>query len=407
MNAAAPSFTDTLATLRWFAVAGQLATMLFVVGVLGASLPLLPMLIAIALLAGFNLFARWRGRRGIEPSPLEAFGHIVVDVAELAFLIGCSGGPANPFTSLFLLPIAFAALALRGRWIVATALVCGLGYALAAVFGRPLPHVHDLGMDVFDLHVLGMAANFLISAIVFVYFLARMARQRRARDQELAWLRERQARDEGILALATHAAAVAHQLNTPLATMLLALDDLRAQRLPDDLTDELDLLHTLAEVCRDRVGELARAAQFGEAVDPARVVERWRLLRPAIEVVRSGELAADVRVDAGVGHLLQALLDNAADAGIEAGSQRVHLDLKVEDGQLLGEVRDHGRGFDPARGSAMQPLFHSAKPHGMGVGLALSHAVIERLGGLLDVQSEADGGTRVRFRVPLASVGAA
>jgi len=391
----------TLAALRWFSVAGQAVAVALVVFGLGVPLPLVPMAAAIALLAGFNLYAQWRARRGDEPAPAEVFAHIAVDVAVLVFLIGCSGGPANPFTSLFLLPIAFAALALPQRWIYATALLCGLGYALAAAFGRPLPHVHSLAMDGFDLHLWGMAVNFVISAAVFVYFLARMAAQRRAREAELARLRERFARDEGILALATHAASVAHELNTPLATMLLALDELDAREdLPKAVDEDIALLRTLAETCRDRVRELARAAQRGEEVDPEQVVSRWQLLRPTVLLEREAVLDAGLRVDAAVGHLLRVLLDNAADAGAAAGDARVSLALRREGDWLLGQVRDRGHGIDPGRAQRADPR-GSGKPGGLGVGLALSRAALERLGGQMRLEPAPGGGTLVKLRVPL------
>lgn len=402
MTADRTSLIATLVTLRWFAVAGQSVAVACVVLGLGVPLPLWPMVAVIGLLAAFNGFASRRARQEGEGSPREVFVHIAVDVAVLAFLIGCSGGPANPFTSLFLLPIAFAALALPQRWIYATAALCGLGYALAAAFGRPLPHVHALAMDGFDLHLWGMAVNFVISAAVFAYFLARMAAQRRERMAELARLRERFARDEGILALATHAASVAHELNTPLATMLLALDGLDARDdLPEALDEDIALLRALAETCRDRVRELARAARLGERIDPEQVVARWSLLRPAVALAREAVLPPGVRVDATVGHLLRALLDNAADAGEAADDLRVALAMRCEDGFLVGHVRDHGRGFEPEFSGMRGALFRSGKPEGMGVGLALSRAAIERLGGELVIQAEAGGGTWVRFRVPL------
>ena len=112
MTADRTSLIATLVTLRWFAVARQSVAVACVVLGLGVPLPFGPMTAAIALLAAFNLYAMRRARCADEPTPAEVFAHIAVDVAVLAFLIGCSGGPANPFTSLFLLPIAFAALAL-------------------------------------------------------------------------------------------------------------------------------------------------------------------------------------------------------------------------------------------------------------------------------------------------------
>lgn len=400
------SLVATLVTLRWIAAAGQLAAIVCVALGLGVPLPLWPMGVAIGLLLVFNLYASWRVRQGGDASLREVFCHIAVDVAVLAFLIGCSGGPANPFTSLFLLPIAFAALALPRRWIFATAALCGLGYALAAAFGRPLPHVHDLMMDGFDLHLWGMAVNFVISAAVFAYFLARMAAQRRERDAELACLRERFARDEGILALATHAASVAHELNTPLATMLLALDDLETGDLPEALDEDIALLRALAETCRDRVRELARAARSGERVDPEQVAERWHLLRPAVMLEREVVLPPGTRMDATVGHLLRALLDNAADAGEAVGDARVALMMRCDAGFFVGHVRDHGHGFQLERLGSRDAMFSSAKPGGMGVGLALSRAAIERLGGELTMQADSTGGTCVAFRVPLAEGGA-
>lgn len=402
MNSDYSTFVATLATLRWIAVVGQLVAIGVVAGPLGLPLPLLPMLLAIAVLVVLNVCVSLRSGRTVETSPLEVFLHIVVDVVVLAFLIACSGGTANPFTSLFLLPIAFAALALPQRWIYATAALCGLGYAGAAAFGKELPGLHELAIDGFDLHLFGMAVNFLISAGVFAYILARLAKQRRQRDMELARMRERFTRDEGILALATHAASVAHELNTPLATMLLALEELSLEPLPEAAAQDVELLQTLAFACRERVQELARAGTHGEPVDPEQLVSRWSLLRPSIQLGRNHVAPPGTRVDAGVGHLLQALLDNAADASEEAGSSRVNLDLRCEGKTLHGEIRDEGRGFDPSRSMLPGTLYRSGKPHGLGVGLALSHAVVERLGGSLTMQAEPAGGTRVSFRVPLA-----
>ncbi len=401
MTAVPASFLATLAMLRWYAAAGQALTVAAVVAGLRAPLPLPWMLAAIGLLAAFNFYAMHRARRVPETAPAEAFAHIAVDVAVLAWLIGCSGGSANPFTSLFLLPIAFAALALPQRWIYATAALCAAGYALAAAFARPLPHIHVFAADGFDLHLIGMAANFAISAAVFVYFLAQLAAQRRKRDTELASLRERFARDEGILALATHAASVAHELNTPLATMLLTLEELEERDdLPDALAGDLALLGSLADTCRERVRELARAGADAQEVDPARIVERWQLLRPTVALSCSGEIAPGTRIDAAVGHLLSALLDNAADASLAAGSSRVDLCLSADAGGLRGEIRDYGAGFDPQRPFLPGTLFRSGKPEGLGLGLALSHATVERLGGELSLHAAEGGGARVAFRLP-------
>lgn len=393
-------FVRTLCLLRWVAIAGQALTVAAVTGPLGVSLPTVPLYGGIASLAGFNLLATLRARRISTTSTLEAFVHLLVDIAALAWLVAWSGGLANPFASLLVLPLALSTLALSRRWVAGTAVACVAAYTAVAVFGHDLPHVHGGPAAGFNLHLWGMAANFLVMVGVVLYFSTRLVGLLRLRERELADLRERFVRNEGIVALATHAASVAHELNTPLGTLTLIADDLLDTPLPADAHDDLATIRQLVDVCRERVRELARPADHARdgAADLQQVIDRWQLVRPDVMLHREGTLPATLRVDPGVGHLLLALLNNAADAGLAAGHPRVDLSLQMEGDQLAGSVRDHGAGFDPAR-PPLPELFRSSKPHGMGVGLALSHATIERLGGDLWVESTGARGSCVRFRV--------
>lgn len=397
----------TLITLRWLAVIGQSATIAVAAGLLGVALPALALWSGVALLAAFNMLATWRIRRIDEPSHVEVMIHVGVDVAVLGWLIAWSGGVTNPFTSLFLLPIAFASLALPARWIYAVAATCCAGYALSVVFGQPLPHVHGMG-DGFDLHLWGMAANFVVSAVVLLIFFSRMSGLLRRREHELSLLRERFTRNEGIVALATHAASVAHELNTPLATMTLMLDDLIEDDADSGLGEDHATLRALVDVCRDRVRELAAPADAGAGdtesagVDIGTVIARWQLVRPTIRLVRRGCIDESIRVAAAVGHLLLALLNNAADAGEAVGMAQVDLALEVHGHSLRGEIRDYGAGFGVAEPFLPSRMFASSKPDGLGVGLALSHATVERLNGKLSVQKTDGPGVRVCFELPLA-----
>ena len=253
------------------------------------------------------------------------------------------------------------------------------GYVLAALFGRPLQAASTP-----TLLLWGLGANFLISVVVVLVFSTRMAADLRARERELARLRERFTRNEGIVALATHAAAMAHELNTPLATMTLLADEISAEVKDPDLRADVATLSQLLALCRERIRNLA----VPTAADLVRVVGQWRLIRPTIDLQRSGSLPSSLRVDPAIAHLPQALLNNAADAG-EAGAPRVDLHLEYGYGR---EVRDYGRGFDPDR--TLLPatsLFNSGKPGGLGVGLALSHATVEQLGGEMTMTAAEDG----------------
>jgi two-component system sensor histidine kinase RegB len=101
---------------------------------------------------------------------------------------------------------------------------------------------------------------------------------------------------------------------------------------------------------------------------------------------------------------LQALLNNAADAGEQVGVTRVDLHLSSDEHGLRGEIRDYGVGFDKAQPPLPSALFRTSKPGGMGIGLALSHATVERLGGALSMQATDGRGVRVEFTLPAATV---
>ncbi len=405
MNHISRSMLRVLCSLRWLGVAGQAMTVVLVTGPLGLTLFQVELWWGIAALLLFNVYATWRAWSIHSPSQLELYLHMLVDVAALTWLIAWSGGADNPFSSLFLLPIALAVLALSPAWVWATAAACLLGYGISAFFGAPLPNMHSSMGDTFALHKIGMAANFLVSAVVILLFLQRMLTVSRRSEHELYCLRERFARNEGILALATHAASVAHELNTPLVTLTLMVEDSLRVAPPGERKEDLMTMMVLLEQCRDRVRELAKPADPKLQGSPTpmvnldQVIERWQLVRPAIELRRSGSIRGFENVEPAVGHLLQVLLNNAADASEQAGTLHIDLELSSDCAGLRGEIRDYGLGF--AAAAPMLPkLFETAKPRGMGVGLALSHATVERLGGELSIQASDACGTRVAFRLP-------
>jgi two-component system, sensor histidine kinase RegB len=192
--------------------------------------------------------------------------------------------------------------------------------------------------------------------------------------------------------------------------MTLMVEDLIREGGSPAQRDDYLTMKALLEVCRDRVRELAAPAQEGFAqgrrtvVDLEGVIERWRLVRPMIELHRTGSISGFQNADPAVGHLLQALLNNAADAGEKAGTPRVDLHLQSDSNGLRGEIRDYGVGFEKAEPVLPPALFRSSKPNGLGIGLALSHATVERLGGDLSMQATEGRGVRVEFWLPAARV---
>ncbi len=340
----------------------------------------------------------------------------------LTLLLYLNGGATSPFASLYLVPIAISAATLSTRYTVALAAFCLLAYSLLMFFYQPLLLLspdHEMVLNAehhsmhrtedhsMNWHVLGMWLNFVLSTVLISYFVLRMARALRVRDAELAAFREKQLRDEQLIGIATLAAGTLHELGTPLATMTLLTQELKnaasanpalaedTKLLAEQLARCKMIMQNLAQVAEQRSGELQRVA-VGEYLD--RVLANWSLLQPGITL--KTEFQPDcgfIRIDSSVEQAIINLLNNAAEAsptGIELTVQKQTLNNTLS---IL--IRDHGPGISLDAESLGKP-FVSTRGAGRGLGLFLSNATIERLGGQVILQSHADGGTLTAITLP-------
>jgi two-component system sensor histidine kinase RegB len=408
----ARELTWTLAWLRLCAVAGQALTVGVVALGMHLPLPVTELVAGIGTLLVFALLVFWRLRQTWPVTAAEAVAHIAVDIAALGWLLYLTGGATNPFASLLVMPITLAAAALPLRHVAIVALLAAACYLALIPWHVPLPLLHAQGSGDFNLHVGGMAINFVITAAALAFFITRLARTLRGRENEIQRERERALRDEGILAIATQAAGAAHELNTPLSTMRTLLAELKREHAHEHaLADDLGLLAGQAERCRDILRELVAvgsrqlvgAPQRLQLVDFVRDCEaRFHLLRPEVALAialedDAGERA--IEAEPSLRHALINLLSNAADASLAAGSERVELRVAANAGQVEFGVRDFGAGTDVALSA--RSAFQSSKRDGLGLGLALAHATAERLGGELRAELQPDRGLLQRLRVPL------
>lgn len=408
------ALTRTLAWLRLCAITGQSGAVLVAALGMRMDVPVLALLATIGFYAVFAAFAAWRLTQPWPVREWETIGHIAVDTLVLSTLLYFTGGATNPFVTLLLMPIALGAAALTVPALLAVAALAALAYAVLLVNYVPLPAAMAAGSVGFDLHVLGMAVNFVVTAALLGFFINRLALAVRAQQNEVQRVRERALRDEGILAIATQAAGAAHELNTPLSTLRTLLPELRREHAADPvLADDLALMQEQVERCRAILREMvafgkAQLAQADEQTSLGTFVrgclERFQLLRPEAELALTLDettAATVLRSPPGLRHALINLLNNAADASALRGSQQVALDVHHHDGWLELEVRDHGPGFFGQR--ARGTLGHSQKQEGLGIGLALAEATADRLSGEL-IAENTDEGARVRMRLPLSAV---
>ncbi len=392
-----------LLAVRASLIAGWAAGVIWLHWGLGIVMPLVPMGAVLALLALFALSTAWRLRLDLPVTQMEFLAHLLADLTAFAVLLFFSGGATNPFVSLMLVPVIIAAISLRPFCVWLLAGVAGGYYALLLVVFQPLAVADPVAAT--RMHLAGMWFNFLVSAALIAFFVTRMHAGLRARDRELADLRERQLRDERIVALGTQAALAAHELATPLATIQTTAHELASEFANDpDIGADCRLLEKQAQACKAILTQLAaRANDSTPAAQPldawlAACVERWQVLRPDARL--AVKLPTDPRrftPPEGLEQSLHNVLNNAADVSPDD----VAFSATVDGDTFVIDVADRGPGFTPEqRAQAGHVQFSSKGERGWGMGLALTHATLERHGGSLTLTEREGGGTRARIRLP-------
>jgi two-component system sensor histidine kinase RegB len=404
-----------LAQLRWIAVAGQLGTIAFVELILRIQLPLVQMGAVLAVFVAGNLLFFLRLRLwGADVTNHGLFLALGFDAVILTALLSLSGGPTNPFTSLYLLQVCLGAVLLDGWavWaMIGVAAACIFVLSQAYVPLRPPPH----GPDLLSLYIGGALVSLAMNAVLIVTFISRINANLQARDQRLAALRQRAVEDDHIVRMGLLASGAAHELGTPLATLAVILGDWR--RMPKlakdpELAGEIEDMRAEVARCKAIVtGVLLSAGEArGEAASVSSLrsylgdlFEEWKARRAPAFAQYEDDLAADPMIvaDSALKQALVNLLDNAFEASPEA----VWMFARLQDGLLRLRVRDAGAGFPPEMLTALGRPYQSTKGRpGGGIGLFLVMSVVRQLDGRVEARNLYGGGAEVEISLPLSTL---
>lgn len=381
---------------RLVRVRGVLVTalaLLFLLAELHAALPI-PALLVVGwltlLLLPSVLFLATR-KLPAPAQPVLLTVELLLDQLFFLFLMHQLGGSTNPLAYYLLIPVLIGALSqpLAPSILHSTVAIGGYGLTLHwHIMPGADTHLHALTHDMHDSHGFGMWLAFGLIALV-LNALGQMLRNAELREQQrqasaltLALQRERMYQVAGTLA------DRAHELNTPLASLMLISEELQASaELPETLRPPVNQLRSLAE----RIGELVRPPAGHTDAPPARLSvlceELGRTLRhlaPGIRINWEGpedplfsQPAAWQRILANLGY-------NACDAGARA----IHVRCERDGEHWLIQFSDDG----PTHAT-------SADREGMGIGLALVETTLTALDASLTLTFHHQW-TQARIRAP-------
>lgn len=345
----------------------------------------------------FNLSTFWRLQRPWPVRESELLGQIVLDIGVLALLLYFSGGAANPFVGLFLVPLAISAVSLPSSytWLVASLVAACYLLLFFHAAADPQPALATGGWL-----TLGASAGLI------AYFVATLSGLRRKYERTLD--------EEPLVRIGVLAAGAVHELRSPLTTMAVLVEEMAQHPDADDrgrLAENLRIMSGQIEACRGILSAVVLAGQDA-LVNDTRIepvdaflhgsVVNWRLLRPGAKLAlrwTDAQPAARISTDGGLRQALLSLLNNAADAS----PQTVEMDCACDCGNLRILIADRGPGIAPELRDVLgKPFFTTKRDHGAGIGLLLARTAIQRAGGSLTLRNRRGGGVRAEVTLPLA-----
>jgi two-component system sensor histidine kinase RegB len=398
---------QTLVLLRWAAIAGQLLALLTVGVGLRFPLPWIPALAAIGASAALNLGLSWLYRPTDRIDGRAALLHLGFDLVQLSVLLFLTGGLANPFALLLLVPVTISATLLSARETVA--LVATALALLAGLWWKhlPLPWTGGEPLHLPGIYQLGILVSIGLGMLFLTFYAWQVSAEGRRRQAALVATQAALDRETRMSALGSLAAAAAHELGGPLGTITLIAKDLE-QALAGDpqLGADVQLLSQETRRCRDILTGIAERA---EAEDPFPELSLPALLREVVEPYEPTRVPVELHAPWAPGgapvvrrspellHGLSNILGNA----LRHAATRVRVEAGETPGELWVAVSDDGAGFPPDLLPRLGEPFLGPSVSGSGstgLGVFIATTLLERTGGHLQFANRPGGGARVELR---------
>jgi signal transduction histidine kinase len=287
---------------------------------------------------------------------------------------------------------------------LAVAAAAIIGMTLVRRIGRPLANLGDAFGDI--------GAGRMETRLVPEGPSELQSLTRNFNDMVVALEASRQlsAQNERMAVMGELAAGVAHELNNPLAVITGYVKVLGKEIQDEKLHEDLAIIADETWQCQQIVAGLLQLARpraldlqvANVAAMLREVVDRLTMAQPqattAITVHAPEEVQGTVD-ELALRSVIVNLISNAREAAGESG--RVEISLAHEADQLLLVVEDDGPGIAPGAESSIFKPFHTTRPRGLGLGLAISDAAVRGHGGTITVTRSDLGGARFEVRLPL------
>ena len=393
----------TLVNLRWIAIFGQFFATNIVYFYLNLAFP-----IKIAyLILFFGLLTNVYLQFKIKTTQLRDFLaaiFLVYDLLQLSSLLYLTGGISNPFSILLIIPAIVSSTFLS----MGTTMILGIFTLfflyLLTIFHFPLPGIHDDSNTFPKLYLTGYFIAITIGLVFLCYFGIKFSGESKRRSDATKKLQQVIAKEYELESLGGQAAAAAHSLGTPLATISIISRELKKDLKDNkEIIKDIDLLISQSKRCGEILKKISKKQIIED--DFLNIVKIDYLLDEIINNFKetsSKNISLKIEKKTTIINIARTPeiiygLRNFIGNAVKFSKSKVDIILEINSEIVKIKIEDDGPGFsddiidvlgEPYIKSKTQP---SSDYAGTGLGTFLGKTLLERLGARLNFDNTSQG----------------
>ena len=386
---------NTLTFLRYIAIFGQFLAINIVFFYLGLPFPIQLSYVVIFIGLLTNLYLQF----GIRINQLKDFYaaiFLVFDLIQLSTLLYLTGGIFNPFCFLLIIPAIVSSTFLSMGTTIILGLITSLLLLTLSFFHLPLPGEEMNLLHFPDFYKIGIVISIFIGLIFLSYFGIRFAGETKKRSEALNKLQEVISKEYELESLGGQAAAAAHSLGTPLATISVVAKELKKEIGSDkEISKDIDLLISQTKRCSEILKQISRK-QIEEDVflSSIKFEDLLEEIINSFKETSSKEINLDSEDDKNKINIERTPeiiygLRNFIGNAVKFSKSKVKINLKSDSQKIEIKINDDGPGIpDDVIDKIGEPYIKSKSKElnlnsGLGLGTFLGKTLLERQGAIL------------------------
>ena len=399
----------TVVILRWIALLGQLVTIYLVHFWVGFNLPLIFCSLTIFFGGVTNIFIQFNFRKN-QLSNIESTILLFYDVIQLSVLIFLTGGVTNPFIIFLVVPAIISSTLLNLLSTFFLSFITVLALLLLTFNYYPLPSEGDIHFHVPDYYIYSIPTALVIVLIFLTYFGFRFGHESRKRTNALNKLESVLAKEQELEVIGHQAAAAAHSLGTPLATITVIAKELKKEGIKGkDFNEDINTLLEQAQKC----GEILKKISQNKVVDDEYVTiitlqdllfeivksfEEITLKKISLDTTQSNK-KIKIKRSPEITYGIRNFLGNA----VKFSKKRIDINLVSGENETAIQISDDGPGFPEDIFKLIGEPYISSKSKkmksksGLGLGTFIGKTLLERKKAIIEFSKSQYGGALVEI----------